>query len=95
MFALRYLLIVAVCVSSNKEVSKKFYLVIFNRIDYTVEATYKGRLYKGQLLIRDSLKSTNFFLSLVYKFLPFIRDKNCLKPDMRDRFLPISRVAEW
>ena len=27
----------------------------------TVEATYKGRLYKGQLLIRDSLKSTDFF----------------------------------
>ena len=60
---------------------------------YTVEATYKGRLYKGQLLIRDSLKSTDFFLSLVYKFLPFIRDKNCLKPDIRDRFLPISRVV--
>ena len=52
----------------------------------TVEATYKGRLYKGQLLIRDSLKSTDFFLSL-------IRDKNCLKSDIRDRFLPISRVA--
>ena len=44
----------------------------------TVESTYKGRFYKGQLLIRDSLKSTDFFLSLVYKFLPFIRDKNCL-----------------
>ena len=32
MFALRYLLVAAVCVSSNKEVSKKFYLVIFNRL---------------------------------------------------------------
>ena len=35
----------------------------------------------------------DFFLSLVYIFLPFIRDKNCLKLDIRDRFLSISRVA--
>ena len=40
----------------------------------TVEATYEGRLYKGQLLIKDSLKSMDFFLPLVYKFLPFIRN---------------------
>ena len=39
-------------------------------IQSTVEATYKGRLYKGQLLIRDSLKSTDFSYLSCTNFCP-------------------------
>ena len=60
-----------------------------------VEATYEGYFIEVQLHIDVLFEKYGFFLSLVYKFLPFIRDKNCLKPDIRVQIFGDFTRCEW
>ena len=53
-----------------------------SKLQDTVEATYKGHLYRGTAAYRGTLWKVRIFSSAVYKFLPYIDVQNCLKPDI-------------